>query len=299
MTPARFRWGMLLILIGVLILLTNMDVLTGNYWEELIVFFPVLLIAIGIEKIFTKSRLQFISYLTSILIFAGALYAAFETSRLGEDTSFFSSRTIHERVRPSVKTIEAVLKLDDGDVTIRDATDDLLYGRFREFSFKPRYDFDIEDDLARVTLTGHSGRLLGGIVRVDTDEPDDWRLAFSRDIPLELGCYGDKSDIHLNLAATPLRRLRLEADDADIYIKLGNLEPEAQVYIIGYDSELRLRVPQESGLRVSGIDDDSFLSRVGLARQNGYFVNGGYDTLPSRIIVELEDRFRSFSIDFY
>lgn len=298
MTPARFRWGMLLILIGVLIMMTNMDLVGESFWEALISFFPILLIAIGLEKIFTKSKFQFVSYLTSVLVFAAAIFLAMEAGTYSNSGSFFRSKTIHQGARDSVKAIQAVLKLGDGDLTIRDATDELLYGRFREFSSKPRYDFDVKDGLAKITLTSRSHHAFGGLIQIETGDPDDWRLAFSRNVPLMLECQGDESDIHLNLASTPLRNLRLDADDAEIYIKLGNIEDVIQVWVGGNDSKLRLRVPRESGLRVTG-NDHGYFREVGLIKRNGFFVNEGYDSLPKRIEVELEDRFRSLVIDYY
>ena len=54
MTPARFRWGLILILIGGLIFLENLNYLNHGFWIDLLIYSPFLLIAIGIEKIFTR-----------------------------------------------------------------------------------------------------------------------------------------------------------------------------------------------------------------------------------------------------
>ncbi len=73
MTPARFRWGMLLIQVGILILMQNNDIFDEEATESLLIYFPVVLIAVGVEKIFTKSKMQFISYLTTVALFLVAL----------------------------------------------------------------------------------------------------------------------------------------------------------------------------------------------------------------------------------
>ena len=78
MSPARFRWGMFLIFIGTLILLVNLRVLNNNIWGDLLFYFPLVLIAIGIEKIFTHTRFQFISYASSVLLIAVGFYIAFQ-----------------------------------------------------------------------------------------------------------------------------------------------------------------------------------------------------------------------------
>ncbi len=299
MTPARFRWGVLFILIGVLLLLSRAEVLNHNFWLDFFSLIPFLLIAIGIEKIFTRTRFQMISYLSSILLLVGGVWVAFSGSRHGSNTSFWEAETIQQDVESSVETLEAILYLGEGDLTIRDATDDLVYGRFREFSSKPKYTYAVDGGKAQIELDSRNRRGFDDWIRIDTDQPDDWRLKFSRIVPLVLKCDGSESTIHLNLSTTPLRELDLDADESSIYLKLGDLVPEIKVLVRGRDADLRLRVPGESGLRVIGIDDADYLREVGLTKQDGFFVNDGYDSLETKIEVDLDERFQSLSIDYY
>jgi len=71
------------------------------------------------------------------------------------------------------------------------------------------------------------------------------------------------------------------------------------VAVKGLDSKLRLRIPRDAGLRVIGVGDDEYLQQVGLSREDGGFISDGYDTLQNKIDVDLDDRFRSLSIDYY
>ena len=302
MTPARFRWGLLLILVGTLVLLANMEVLNHTFWIDFVYLLPFLLIAIGIEKIFARTKLKFISYLTSVALVAGAFYVAFEGSRYDENSSFFRSGSIRwDGDDERVDIVDAELQLGNADLTIRDAVDELFHARFGEWSYKPRSSMDIADGRAEISLTSRSARrrFWGNAVVIDGREPNEWRLEFSRDIPLLLKCYGQDSDIHLNLATTPLRELSLDVDDANIYIKIGEQEPRTRISIRGYDSKLRLRVPQESGLLVRGADDPAYLEQIGLLETDEGFITEGFDSLSLQIRVDLDDNFRSLSIDFY
>jgi len=299
MTPARFRWGLILILIGGLIFLENLNYLNNGFWIDLLIYSPFLLIAIGIEKIFTRSRAQVISYLTSVALVCGAVYLAFDVSHGGGEASFFSKSTFSEEADPAVENLHAELHLGDGSLTIRDAGDDMVYARFREFTRKPDISYLVENAAAEVKFTGRASKFFGGTVGIHSGEPDDWYVSFSRQVPLFLKCNGDRSDMHLNLSTTPLRQLSLEADDAEIYVKIGDLLPLVAISVMGDESKFRLRVPRDVGLRVSGMEHDRLLSRLGLIKNNGFFVNSGYDTLQNKIMVDLDDRFRSLSIDFY
>lgn len=300
MTPARFRWGVILVQVGILLLLRNLDILNDNFWGEFLIYFPVVLIAIGIEKIFTKSRLQFISYLTSMALFFGGFAIAFSSSRGGFEGSFFSQTTYREDYSPMIKKLKAVLRLDHTDLTIRDSGSDLVFGRFNKFTRKPKINYDLDGGLARVYFIGRSGSFLGGAIKISTGEPQDWYIRFSDKVPLDFECSGEDSDIHLNLSTTPLERLKLEVDDAYIYLKLGTLEPLVNVSIIGEDSQLRLRVPENVGLKISGQDYHSYLEKIGLIDAGGgSFVSEGFDTMSAVIEIDLDDRLNSFILEYF
>ena len=112
-------------------------------------------------------------------------------------------------------------------------------------------------------------------------------------------CFGENSDIHLNLSTTPLKELLLDSDDAHIYLKLGEMEPKVIVDLEGDESSLRLRVPFNSGLRIKGAEYRDLFDEIGLVERQGYFMNGSYDSLETKIDVNLENTLSSVSIDFY
>jgi hypothetical protein len=300
MTPARFRWGMLFILLGTLLLLVNADVLSHNFWIDFIYLFPFLLIAIGLEKIFARTRLVILSYLTTVLLVAGALYVAFEGSR-DDYGSFFESTTLEYGADSSVQLIEAELNLDRTSLTIRDASDEIMNARFGELTNKPGSDFEIRDGSAHIRLDSRAGtrRFVGRAIEIETGDPNDWRISFSRDVPLNLVLSGRDCDLHLNLATTPLRDLKVEATDAEVYLKLGELEPQVKVSVTGDDAKLRFRLPQASGLMVTGVDDPTYLEEIGLVKSDSGFVSENYAASSTRVEIALNERLRSLSIDYY
>ena len=299
MTPARFRWGTLLIFVGVVLLLQNLEKVNGNFWADFLVYFPIVLIAIGVEKIFAKSRLRLISYLTTVFLFLGGLYLVFSGSVGGDDRSFFHETTYRNKADSDVTALHAVLNLGDGDLTVRDAGEDLVFGQFKEFTHKPKIDYAVADHVATVTFTGGNRHIWGGAFKINTDLPSDWYLSFSRLVPLDLECHGKSSDIHLNLASTPLKSLKVDSEGASVYLKFGNLEPDVNVSLTGDNSDLRLRFPTSAAVKISGVNDREYLTKVGLVERDGAFVNSGYDTLKNHISVELDDRLSSLSIDYY
>ncbi|HOP07654.1 MAG TPA: DUF5668 domain-containing protein [candidate division Zixibacteria bacterium] len=299
MTPARFRWGLIFVTIGALLLLRNMGTLNDDFWIDLAIYFPVVLIAIGIEKIFTHTRFQIISYATSVCLLVTAFFIAFHSGSGGSDNSFFHESRHRLEAPNDVQLIKADLKLGETDLTIRDSGRDLIYSRFDRFTRKPRIDYDVEDSVAEIQYSERGSGLLGGIIKIDAENEQDWYVRFSDIIPLDLECTGHGSDIHLNLATTPLRRLTLDTDNARVYLKIGDLEPEVNVTLNGADSNLRLRVPRSAGLQVKGQDYDSYLDRLGLIEKDGFYITSGYDSLPVKVSIDVDEALSSFTVDFF
>jgi len=295
MTPARFRWGMLLVLVGVLLMLRNLDILSDDVWPELLMWSPLVLVAIGIEKIFAGSKVRFISYLTSIAIAVAAVGLALEyesgVSHLKSDRTTYRQRDIE-----SVRLLNASIEAEDAIVEIRGSSDDLVVARFADYVRRPRTKFSVEGDEAEVVLSSRAGKFFGGLVMIDLDELESWRVGFSSRVPLHLECLGSGSEFHLDLSETHLRELNLDADQALVYIRLGRLESAIQVEISGVDSDLELIVPKSSGLRMISTEAGSFFTTQGLYEHNGDYINRGYDTLDNKIEVILVDPLSSFQL---
>ena len=54
MNPARFRWGILFILVGVLLLLNNIGQLSWDVWVDIANLWPLILIAIGVSLLINR-----------------------------------------------------------------------------------------------------------------------------------------------------------------------------------------------------------------------------------------------------
>lgn len=299
MTPARFRWGMLLITVGLLLLLRNIGILNDDVWLEMLIWLPAILIAVGIEKIFTKSRLQILAYLSSVALFVLAITLALRTSGTTDSGSFFDQMSHEIEFDKSVLATKAELNLNNTNLTIRDSGKDIVRGRFDRFTRKPKISYHIESDTAYLSYDARRGNYLGGVVRINAGDDQDWRVSFSDRIPLDLQCSAHDADVHLNLATTLLQRLVLDTDETSIYLKLGDLEPLVKVTIRGEDNSLKLRLPEKLGLLVMGDDYKSYLSRLGFEKNYGGYVTEGYDDAECQVELELEDELSSFSVDFF
>lgn len=299
MTPSRFRWGMLLVLLGLWLLGYNLGYFTDSMWDSLTIFIPVALIAIGVEKIFTKSLLQFISYLSTIALFFTGLLLAFGASLGSGNTSLFGDTTYFQRDDPDVERVRADLDLKHTSLTIRDSGDDLVWAYFERYTRTPQIDFEIIRNEANITMASKEHSYLGGAVKIKSDEPQEWRLRFSDRLPVTLRCNAEDSDLHLNFATTRLRELSLDIQDTRVYLKLGDNQPESKVQIRGSDGTLQLRIPETVGIHVQGDTYRDLLQHLGMTRTSFGYSTPGYDTLSSKVELELDPDLGSVSIDVF
>jgi hypothetical protein len=236
-----------------------------------------------------------------VFLFFGGLGIAITAGRLGTAGGFFSDYSYDLENDPRVERIHAILRLDSNDLTIRDSSGDLIRTRFARFTHKPEIDYHIRGNEAVVEISSRSGSLFGGVVKIETGEPQDWHFLFSRSVPLELECYGHEADMHLNLSTTPLSKLKVDADEARIYLKIGRLEPLVRVRIRGDNSRLRLRLPGDVGIKVLGEDVEfgALLEQLGLSWHEDAFFNDDFEMFERQVELDLDPRLKSLSIDFF
>ncbi len=300
MTPARLRWGLLFIAIGGMLLATQADWVDEDFWLALLNWWPVLLIAIGIEKIFVKSKLRFISYLSPVMLVAFMVYIALETGPPVGDRGFFSQHHWSSRFDPDITLTEASINHGRSDIRVNVSRSDLARARFGRFLRKPRIDFSIDDGVAYLDIKRRFG-INPNFITIERGKFNwrDWTANFSNQIPLKLSCDGYESDVDLALSEVPVHELRIDNDEGDIYLKIGVLVPEIDVFIAGDDARFTLRIPDTCAIKVTGDGYDAYFKKLDLIEEGDYFISDEFDSAMIKLNLTIEDQLRHFSIDYY
>ncbi len=299
MTPARLRWGLILISLGVLIILCNAGHLDWDYWYELGTWWPVLLIAIGIEKIFLNSKLRIISYLSPLLLIGTMTVVAFNyTGTDFRSDSFFDSSRWSWESSQKVERMVVGITHNRHDLLVNPTSSVLASGRFGMFSRKPRVDNDIVDGVAKLELFTRS-RSNRRVVIAGRDVGRDWRVRLSNDIPMELTCKGDRSDVDLNLHSMKIEKLFVTNDDGDISVKIGKSSPICVIEIEGDECDFRFRYPKIAGVKVDASEYDSFLDELGFTKTDDFYFSPNYDSSTVKIDLKIADNLRHLLFDDY
>ncbi|RKX31078.1 MAG: hypothetical protein DRP46_04080 [Candidatus Zixiibacteriota bacterium] len=298
MTPSKLRWGLLFITVGALLLLNNAGYLDWDYWLELLFWWPVLLIAIGIEKIFQKTKLQFIAYLSPLALIAVMAYIAVDIGPDRWERSFVDRYHWKAESEENIEKIEAVINHGRANLTVNRSSFDLASAKFDRFSRKPDIDFTTRDGVASLMIDRTGGRR-SPIIISGRGSYHGWRVSFSDEIPLSLKCNGRSADIDLNLESIPLSDLTVEDDNGDIYLKVGDKMALVSVNVSGEDADLRIKVPEGSGIKFSGDEYAAFLRSLKLIENENFYISEGFNEAETKISFDLDEGLRHLSVTYY
>lgn len=294
MSPARFRWGLLLIVAGVLILLHNADRLYWDFWWDLAQWWPVLLIAIGLEKLLSGLRLKALAYIPPLLLAAGIVYLAVADNYHYDRRSYTSSNW-EEKFDPEITALDVRIEHGQNDVKIKQTANYLAKADFDRFRRKPKMDFTRDGTTARLTVDSDY-RFNGRVFNIHDYRGSDWDFGFSDKVPLKLECTGDDANLRLDLSDIMLRDLTVENDDGLIDVTIGNRESEVHLSISGDNSRLYLGVPSGAGLEISGGDYSGYFGALGLKQQGDKFISEGFDSATVKIFVDIDAGLKHLSI---
>lgn len=303
MSPARFRWGILFILVGVILLLNNIGRLDWWVWSDILSLWPLILIAIGLEKIFTKSKAEFIAYLPILGLAAAVLWVAFESSDKGDHygTRSGSSYRYTIDMESDIEKIEARFDFGDIDASLSHTGTRLFRARSAAWKRVPKVEFDRNGRVGELRVSAQKKRIPNWI-RIDKwSSRDDWNLFLTNRVPVSLECLGVASDMTLDCRGLLLEDLIVDSERGDINIEFGELKEFVKVILKGAGAGYRVSVPAGSGIKVIGADMDlkSYLEGEGLIESGGIYVTAGYESQEVKIEFDLSHDITQFALDYY
>ncbi len=238
-------WPVFLIGVGVVFLLNNLGVLPWGAWQTLLGLWPVLLIAVGLDLLLGRRSAwgALLAAILVLIVLAGAVWAAvarggtaaelrretivqpLEGARRGEVEIGFGVGHLVIEAQP-----EATGNLIEGVVAL--AADEVAVSNFRRTGDTAHYELQSRSNWRPFILPG------------GTMWPAEkvWRLALSRDVPLDLRVRSGVGHSTLDLAALTVNRLNVEGNVGQVTLTLPRRGP-SQIMLDGGVGELVIIVP--------------------------------------------------------
>ena len=258
-------WPVILIMGGVLLLLKNLGYLPDIDWGSLWRLWPLALIALGIDTLFSRRSTagSIIGALLILGLLVGAFYVVSNASDLPwmsqwvQETSWQSKEISHplsgvERARVVVDWNSVPLQMD-----ALDDSSDLIAGTV---VYRGRLNYGkVQGRTTTITLRADSFGAGWPPSDVDGREPR-WALGLSPRVPIDLELDGGSGRAEVDLRDLELEALGLDVASGavDLYVPRG----EYKTWIDGGSGSLNLWVPERAGVRIV-VDDGSGSLRLG------------------------------------
>lgn len=251
----KFRnifWGMILILIGVLFTLDNLNLLDFD-WYNLWRLWPVVLVLWGVSILPVKSILKIALV---IIVLAGSVFYMINRTVHWHDNDFnisynynYDNKTINQEFtipyEDSVEFATLNMEIAASRFMLIDDTFALVSfekrGTLIDYKYSvsqtdDRVDIDIymEDE---VVIRSHSNNRIA----MSLNPQPVWDLQF------EIGA----ADVEFDLSGLKVNELEVDGGAAAILIKLGNEYAETRVNVESGVSSIKIKVPEESGCELN------------------------------------------------
>jgi hypothetical protein len=251
-----FGGAIILIGLGVLLLLDNLNRIEFDFWRMLFTLWPVFLILAGLDLVLGRRSgwWALLSIALSIAVLAGGVW-------LYQNAERGSAAAEGRAIRQSLGEAQAAtIRLDPGlgELRLHALTegDHLIAGNAEDGGAELEESFSMDNGRARYDLD-----LRGSLAFIPPfNEFPTWDLGLSRAVPLDLGLHLGFGDAEVDLS-----RLQIEALDVEMGLGLLRLTLPAEATfegrVDGGIGELVILVPEGLPLRIdldAGIAARSF-----------------------------------------
>ncbi len=307
------RLGLFLILIGILFLLSKLEIFKFSFFDyigTLISFWPIVLIVIGISILFHKHTIIKIILWGSFLAFV-LFYSSYAERFDGfngflnlKDFSFFiengeikwnwdeegTSRKsmVHknnkaEKGKMSIELGACKFELKDTHGNVFE-----VISNMKELSHRSNYDRNSKTDEINIWEENISKKMKNRYAELKLEKDLIW------DIDAHLGALDamfDMSELNINSFS-----LDIGAGNVDLY--LGSENSHTKVYVNGGMSNISIHIPEDSGIKVKKEGAlVHFTDRIGLEEKESELVSPNYDEADEVVELYLNAAAANITID--
>lgn len=290
-------WGIILIFLGITIIASKFGYLSQGFWLRLLDFWPLIFIIIGLNIISksVKRKLPF-TLIIIVLIIIPFIVATVNPVPYGK------KQDIREDMRvpfdPSVK--EVFLNIDGGagNFRISRGGKDISSGSFFSNYAKLVKEISKTEERLYIKYTTEGIFKRDIIVR---DGKTTMNLLLNDDIPYIIGLKIGASSLDLELSNIIVKELKIDAGASSIDLKLGDKSPLQYVSIKAGASDINIRVPKDSGIKIKFDEELSSkkLHNIELIAKEKTYESEDYESSNKKIEIDISAGFSSIDIYGY
>jgi hypothetical protein len=286
-----------LILVGLGMLLLYSS-LRSNWapWEVISRYWPVILIAWGLGKLWDHMRGREGGEAASPSRFTGG-----ELGMAAALVALVVLALVHKPVREPVgnyhftetvaaqgaKTVHAEIELGAGDLDLSGGASDLMDADcyYTRTSDKPEVSYNVSGDAGELNIR----QTASDHVRFGGRQRNEWNLRFGNQVPLDLEVKMGAGTGRLRLSGVPLTHLRVDGGAGTLFVDLsGDWQKSFDGRISGGVGTVTVRLPSSVGVRVHATGGLGSVNAPGFERDGDAYTNSAYGKSPVTLTLDIE-----------
>ena len=317
MKTEKVMWGMILIFIGAVFLLSNFDVI-NFYWGSVWRFWPVIFILTGANMLFsrlhnTTGTVISVGLTLAALVFLGYQGTRPQNNRFGrswmhfdhnkndtannDGASIMTSSTFTEVFNARTKRAELNINGGATNYRLNDTTANLFDAEVKKHQGNYTLEKTTRDsvEVLNFRMQGkhdnwNMDEMNGNDVAIRLNNKPIW------DITVEVGA----GETNFDLSNYKLANLHLKGGAASFNVKLPEPVTSTNVSVETGVAEVNIKVPKTSACQItveSGLSSKDF---TGFDKQkDGSYQTSNYNTSPKKIKIYLKGGLSSFEVSRY
>lgn len=291
----RWFWGLFFIIIGVFVLGINFDWWKAISLNDILIFWPALLILFGIAIVARNWRFGWIAVLFSFLLFVAFLAMIASNDIKGLEGRDVITTTISENITSDATAGKIDIKTGAIELNIDGETDKFIEGTAVSSFSSPDIQVKNTSGLisADIKTTQKKGFYCCGNFKNTLD------LKLNNKVPIDLKVDAGATSLDFNLEKIILNSLDINAGASSLKIKIGpTVQSDASINIKAGASSLELSIPREIGIDLTvktGMSSKEFGDFDTI--DNNHYKSRGFDSATKKISINLETGVSSLKIE--
>lgn len=291
----KIFWGSLLVMIGGLLLLSNFGLVEVN-WANLFRLWPIFIISAGMSVLSINNFVwRLILFVLAIVVLIVVGWALLVGAPDGNSTNNY-----HEVVAVEsnlVKKYEVGIQAGAGRVNIDTSIQkDLAVATLESDVMKLEKSSEIKADKQIVNFATEA--------KIKSWWPNSTKnnlsIDVSRDLPLTLKVQVGAADVDIDMTQAFLESLDIKVGASSLNVKIGDKQSYSDIYIESGASNIVLKIPKDSGVKLrleSGLSAKSVgnLTKI----EPGMYESTDYINAKNKINVVAKIGVASFNIERY
>ncbi len=306
MKAKNIIWGLVLVLIGVLFILKNLDIIYFS-WHSIWRLWPLILVLVGVTILPVKDAVKV--GLTLVVFIIGALFLIFYPKSDSMDDRWFFRHDRDMSTTPKKMDIDQrIFEAYDSTIMMADLDFDAAAGNFRiEQATEELFEFNREGNLGRYN---YSIKELGDRreIKIELEEGRFVKSDLKNQVSLKLNpnpiwslkVDAGAANIDMELSEIKVGQLKIDGGASSINITLGNLQSECNMKINAGASSIYIRIPEEFACEVNTSTVLSSKDLQGFNKvSSGTYVTPDFSEKTKNLAIEIDAAVSSLTIERY